>query len=468
MSLQDDLYLSTSSDEIEDDNESEEEEDDDDYDDNGDSVNDKDDDDDNDDDDDVEFDPDKTNSTVLLTHVPQQGTYVSRISHDESDSRGCSTSVISDTDSGSQTSSVSQSNEHRWRMSLRHQRKRFRHNNFDHHVRTTSPQMVVLSQPMNVLGALANEERTAMEVAEITLTQGSLAMSEPDREALLTFYREIKTIISAYLSLVHIQRTLNNYNTNSINYPEGMVKKILSIIRQIPRHEMSMEKYNVVCRDALFLYYTIITRMTGPKHSKRLRTPYWQFYFCGVLAMLVNDVPVASDLTVSGKETSLVQFASAVGNPAYQTAVHDISSVYNSSYSVYKALGLSRSQLTDANMVLAILSARNTHLSDRKPRTMAQSALLYRNPDLIDRMRASGLVQDESSLGSTSRAVAAQLRVAGVSNRTLDDASHFLHGSYNQEGVTLRCFGSGQRDLKTVAASVLVTEDLRRRIRTTW
>nr|BDT61789.1 MAG: wsv282-like protein [Penaeus monodon endogenous nimavirus]GBG35507.1 wsv282-like protein [Penaeus monodon endogenous nimavirus] len=455
MSLLDDLYLSTSS-------ESEDEDD----------IKDDNNDDDNSD---VEFDPDKTTSTVLLTHIPHQSmpsSYSTRDDINDDDNRSASgMSVLSDV-SGAYSdvrhlSAPSSNHHHYWRRSLRHQRKRFRHNNFDH-VKTTSPQMVVLSQPMTVLGALANEERTAMEVTEIALTQGSISMSESDREALLTFYREIKTIISAYLSLVHIQRTLNNYNTNSSNYPEGMVKKILSIIRHIPRHEMSMEKYHVVCRDALFLYYTIITRMTGPKHSKRLRTPYRQFYFCGVLAMLVNDVPVASDLTVSGKETSLVQFASAVGNPAYQTAVHDISSVYNSSYSVYKALGLSRSQLTDANMVLAIISAHNTQLSDRKPRTMAQGALLYRNPELVDRMRASGLVQDESSLGSTSRAVAAQLRIAGVSNKTIDDASHFLHGSYNQEGITLKCFGSGQRDLKTVASSVLVTEDLRRRIRTTW
>lgn len=330
--------------------------------------------------------------------------------------------------------------------------------------RNIVPSMVTLSHPLVSLDILAKKERVSMEMAETELTR---SISNRDENNLNMFKREIITIISSYLSLVRIQCTLKSYNTNSIIYPKEMVHKMLAIIRQIPREEMSLEKYKTVCRDALFLYYNIITRMAGPKHSKRLRTPNWQFHFCSVLAMLVNNIAVASDLNVSGKITSLVQFASAIRNPAYQLAVHDISSVYNSSYSVYRALNLTKTQLINTNLVLAVLSAQNTPLNDRKPRTLAQSAFLTQNPGIINRMRASGLIQDESSLYAASKGVAAQLWASGITNQSLDDARNFLCGSYLEEGVTLKCFGTGQRDLKTVAVSLLATEKLRRAVRAT-
>nr|BDT63492.1 MAG: wsv282-like protein [Sesarmops intermedium nimavirus]GBG35574.1 wsv282-like protein [Sesarmops intermedium nimavirus] len=280
------------------------------------------------------------------------------------------------------------------------------------------------------------------------------------------FYREIYAVISLYLSLVYIQRAMNNDNTNSSGYSEGMVTKMLSIIGKIPHNEMSREKYVSVGRDALYLYQNVITDVTGPKHSKRLRTPQQQADFCYVIAMLVNDVPIASDLTLAGKATNLVQFASAMGDPAYRLAVHKMACVFNSSYSVYKVLSLERKSLICADQILSILSARNKSLSERKPRTLTQSVFLYLCPNLRDKLRASGLTSEESSLGTAVKLVSQQLRFEGIDKQSLEDGCSIISGSYdNAEGVTLKCLGLGIKDIKTVGLSTLMTDRIRKRIK---
>nr|BDT63106.1 MAG: wsv282-like protein [Sicyonia whispovirus] len=280
------------------------------------------------------------------------------------------------------------------------------------------------------------------------------------------FYREIHTVISLYLSLVYIQRAMKNHNINSTGYPEGMVSKMLSIISKIPQEEMSREKFVSVGRDALYLYQNIITDMTGSKYSKRLRTPQQQADFCYIIAMLVNDIPFTSDVSLAGKATSLVQFASAMYDPAYRLAVHKISCVFNSSYSIFKVLHLDRQTLLTANQILSILSARNGPLSERKPRTVTQSVYLYMMPHLRDRLRTSGLASEESSLGTAVKLVAQQLSAEGVTFQSLEEGCSIVSGSYETDsGTTLKCFGSGLKDIKTVALSVLLCERLRRRSR---
>lgn len=282
----------------------------------------------------------------------------------------------------------------------------------------------------------------------------------------MIFYREIHTVISLYLSLVYIQRAMNNDNTNSSGYSEGMVTKMLNIIGKIPYREMSREKYISVGRDALYLYQNVITDMTGPKHSKRLRTPQQQADFCYVIAMLVNDVPIASDLTLAGKVTNLVQFASAMGDPAYRLAVHKMACVFNSSYSVYKVLNLERKPLICADLILSILSARNKSLTERKPRTLTQSVFLYLYPNLRDNLRASGLTSEENSLGTTVKLVSQQLKFEGIDKQSLEDGCSIITGSYdNAEGVTLKCFGPGIKDVKTVGLSTLMIDRMRKRIK---
>nr|BDT62641.1 MAG: wsv282-like protein [Metapenaeus ensis nimavirus]GBG35461.1 wsv282-like protein [Metapenaeus ensis nimavirus] len=280
------------------------------------------------------------------------------------------------------------------------------------------------------------------------------------------FFREIHAVISLYLSLVYVQRAMNNNNTNSSGYSEGMVVKMLNILDKIPHGEMSREKYISVGRDALYLYQNIITDVTGPKHSKRLRTPQQQAYFCYVIAMLVNDVPIASDLTLTGKATNLVQFASAMIDPAYHLAVHKLACVTNSSYSVYKALGLSRESLVRADEILAILSARSNSLSERKPRTLAQSVFLYLHPELRDKLRASGLTNEESSLGTAIKLVSQQLKIEGVTRHSLEDGCSIIGGTYNSEGKTLKCFGFGYKDIKIMGLAILFLDRTRKLMKT--
>lgn len=279
------------------------------------------------------------------------------------------------------------------------------------------------------------------------------------------FYREIHTVISLYLSLVYIQLVMNNNNTNSSGYSEGMVTKMLNILDKIPHEEMSRDKYVSVGRDALYLYQNVITDVTGPKHSKRLRTPQQQADFCYVIAMLVNDAPIASDLTLAGKATNLVQFASAMGDPAYRLAVHKMACVFNSSYSVYKVLNLDRHQLMLADQILSVLSVRNKSLGERKPRTLTQSVFLYLQPELRDRLRTSGLTSEESSLGTAVRLVSQQLLYEGVNLSSLEDGCRLMCGNYvSPEGFNLKCLGSGEKDVKIVGLSTLLCDRLRTRI----
>lgn len=318
------------------------------------------------------------------------------------------------------------------------------------------PPSVVLYQHADILAVLLDEEQCAMRAAEKTLYSYAKNASKADRGVLDMFFSEMRIVISTYLRLVRIQRALNNFNTNAINYPEGMLHKMLSILGQIPREEMSSEKHRTVCRDALFLYYLNVTRMAGPKHSKRLRTPDLQYNFCSALALLANDVPVANS-KIASKATGLAQFASAMGHPAFQMAVHNISSVYNHTYSAYKECGLSREHLLKSNLVLGILSSHGTQLSDRKPRTLALSALAWGDPAAS---RALGLVQDDDA-----SEVAAHLRERGVSDRSFGEAISLVCGSYDEEGMTLKIFGEEIRDLKIVSLSILAAEKLRAALR---
>ena len=279
------------------------------------------------------------------------------------------------------------------------------------------------------------------------------------------FYREIHSVIAMYLSLVYIQRVMNNNNTNSSGYSEGMVTKMFNILDKIPHDEMSRDKYVSVGRDALYLYQNIITDVTGPKHSKRLRTPQQQVDFCYVIAMLVNDAPIASDSTFAGKATNLVQFASAMGDPAYRLAVHKMACVFNSSYSVYKVLNLDRSKLMLADLILSVLSVRNKSLSERKPRTLTQSVFLFLQPELRDLLRSSGLTSEESSLGTAVKLASQQLQYEGVTLSSLEDGCRIMCGNYiSPDGYNLKCLGSGEKDVKTVGLATLLTDRFRTRV----
>nr|AWQ62532.1 wsv282 [Shrimp white spot syndrome virus] len=280
------------------------------------------------------------------------------------------------------------------------------------------------------------------------------------------FFREIHSVIALYLSSVCVQRAMNNDNTNSSGYAEGMVTKILNIIGKIPYNEMSREKFISVGRDALYLYQNVITDMTGPKHNKRLRIPQQQADFCYIIAMLVNDVPITSDLLLTGKATNLVQFASAMVDPAYRLAVHKMASVFNSSYSVYKVLDLDHKMLLRANLILSILSARNKCLSERKPRTLTQSVYLFLNHLLRNKLRSSGLTSEESSLGTAVKLVSQQLMYEGVTRQTIEDGCSMISGNFEDEdGVTLKCLGADVKDVKTVGLSALLSDRLRKNIR---
>lgn len=280
------------------------------------------------------------------------------------------------------------------------------------------------------------------------------------------FINEIKTVIATYFSLVFLQRAMNNNNNNSSGYYEDMVHKMIGIINNIPREEMSHEKYQSVVRDALYIYCIIISKMTGPEHLKRLRTPKQQSKFCYMIAMLVNNLPIDSDLSLAGKSTNLVQFASGMSDPAYRMAVRNLSSVFNSSYSVSKALKLPSSYLVMVNQILSILSSKNTLLCERKPRTLAQSVYLYYDHRLRDLLRSSGLTSEESSLGATVRLISQQLAVDGIDDESLEDGLCMIAGKLEVDGVMLKSLGGGQKDIKLVGLSTLLAQRFRKDART--
>lgn len=279
------------------------------------------------------------------------------------------------------------------------------------------------------------------------------------------FVNEIKTVIATYFSHVFLQRAMNNNNNNSSGYHEDMVHKMIGIINNIPREEMSHEKYQSVVRDALYIYCIVVSKLTGPEHLKRLRTPKQQSMFCYMIAMMVNDLPIDSDLSLAGKLTNLVQFASGMSDPAYRMAVHNLSSVFNNSYSVNKALKLTPSHLVMVNQILSILSSKNTSLCERKPRTLAQSVYLYYDHRLRDSLRSSGLTSEESSLGATVRLVSQQLAVDGIDDESLGDGLCMAAGKLDVDGVMLKSLGGGQKDIKIVGLSTLLTQRFRKEAR---
>ena len=280
------------------------------------------------------------------------------------------------------------------------------------------------------------------------------------------FVNEIKTVIATYFSLVFLQRAMNNNNNNSSGYYEDMVHKMIGIINNIPREEISHEKYQSTVRDALYIYCIVVSKLTGPEHLKRLRTPKQQSKFCYMIAMLVNDLPIDSDLSLAGKSTNLVQFASGMSDPAYRTAVRNLSSVFNNSYSVNKALKLPRSYLVMVNQILSILSSKNTSLCERKPRTLAQSVYLYYDHRLRDLLRSSNLTSEESSLGAAVRLVSQQLAVDGIDDESLEDGLCMAAGKLDVDGAMLKSLGSGQKDIKIVGLATLLTQRFRKEART--
>ena len=282
----------------------------------------------------------------------------------------------------------------------------------------------------------------------------------------IEFVREIQTVISSYLSQVFLQRAMNNNNNNSSGYYEDMVHKMINIINCIPRDEMTQEKYESVVRDALYVYYTVVSKITGPKHLKRLRTPKQQAMFCYLIAMLANGIPIDSDLALAGRSTSLVQFSSAMNNKAYKMAVHLLSNVFNNSYSVNKALNLDKNHLLTVNLILSMLSVRNTALCERKPRTLAQGVYLFYDYKLRDRLRVSGLTSEESSLGAAVRLVAQQLAIDGISKNTIEDGFNIMSGHFSVGGSTLKSLGSSQKDIKIVGSTMVLNERLRKEART--
>lgn len=280
------------------------------------------------------------------------------------------------------------------------------------------------------------------------------------------FVREIRTVISSYLSQVFLQRAMNNNNNNSSGYYEDMVHKMINIINKIPRDEMTQEKYESVVRDALYVYYTVVSKITGPKHLKRLRTPKQQAVYCYIIAMLANGIPIDSDLSLAGRSTSLVQFSSAMSDKAYKMAVHLLPNVFNNSYSVNKALNLHRNHLLTVNLILSMLSVKNTALCERKPRTLAQSVYIFYDLNLKDKLRASGLISEESSLGAAVRLVAQQLAIDGISRDTIEDGFNVVSGHFSVGESTLKSLGAGQKDVKTVAIAMVLNERIRKEART--
>nr|BDT62231.1 MAG: wsv282-like protein [Penaeus semisulcatus majanivirus] len=318
-------------------------------------------------------------------------------------------------------------------------------------------QPLVITNRKEVVDIILRHERQVMSGSEIFLGYASTKMPKKHVECLSMFRDEMKLILREYARLRRRQQLLGSFNTNSINYSTEIIKKMIDIILRIDKNNMSVDKYKDVVREALYIYHLVVSKMTGPKHLKRLRTPELHFDFCVLIALLSHNVEAVKSISAKYRVSSIIQFVSALDCQWYLSVVPDILSVFNRSNSICQALSFSHMERAQVNVTLCLVFA----LTDTNTVNLVLGVILYLFPESLERIKRTELIHDESLIVPLSRLIMEHLRSQWISRSDITNAAYLLLGSCTDGLDTIKLFKKHSYDKKIAAVSVMVQQKLK-------
>nr|BDT62902.1 MAG: wsv282-like protein [Trachysalambria curvirostris majanivirus] len=308
-----------------------------------------------------------------------------------------------------------------------------------------------ITNPREVVDEILREERQTINDSE-DFFNSSFRFSKEQVSCLSTFKNEIAIILHKYASLKRKQQLLGSFNTNSVNYLDEMIKKMVDIIMRFDKNNMPLDKYRNVVREALFLYHLIVSKMTGPKHLKRLRTPELHFDFCVIIALLSHNINVKEDLFKKCRMSNIIQFLSALDCSWYLQVINKLLSVFNSSSLICNKLSLSSIEHAQVDITLCLC-----HEFTKKSHTnIIVGIILYLFPKYLKRIRDSKLVRDNNTIRQLSKDIKEHLRVKNISQYTIQMSTYFLQGYIIDKQDTLKLFKRQHYDIKIVAIALLI------------
>jgi len=318
-------------------------------------------------------------------------------------------------------------------------------------------QPLVITNRKEVVDVILRHERQVMSGSEIFLGYASTKMPKKHVECLSMFRNEMTLILREYARLRRRQQLLGSFNTNSINYSDEMIKKMIDIILRIDKNNMPVDKYKDVVREALYIYHLVVSKMTGPKHLKRLRTPELHFDFCVLIALLSHNVEAVKSISAKYRVSSIIQFVSALDCQWYLSVVPDILSVFNRSNSICQALSFSHMERAQVNVTLCLVFA----LTDTNTVNLVLGVILYLFPESLERIKRTELIHDESLIVPLSRLIMEHLRSQWISRSDITNTAYLLLGSCTDGLDTIKLFKKHSYDKKIAAVSVMVQQKLK-------
>ena len=307
-----------------------------------------------------------------------------------------------------------------------------------------------------MVNIISNHEKIVSNGTESFIVYASTEMPREHVECLIMFKEEIKLIRREYAQLVHRQQLLRNFNTNSTSYSGEMIKKMINIILKIDNN-MPIDKYKDVVREALYIYHLVVSKMTGPKHLKRLRTPELHFDFCTLIALLSHNVEIVKNISTKYRVSSIIQFVSALDCQWYLSVVPNILSVFNRSNSICQTLCFSYERHAQVNITLCLTYA----LTEINTTNLVLGVILYLFPECLEDIKRAELIKDESLIVPLARKIMEHLRSLWIEKSDIANAAHFLLGSCVEGLDTIKVFRKQNYDKKILAVSVMVQQKLK-------
>nr|BDT62344.1 MAG: wsv282-like protein [Melicertus latisulcatus majanivirus] len=316
---------------------------------------------------------------------------------------------------------------------------------------------LLITNCKEVVDIIYRHERQVMSDSELYLGYASTKMPKEFVECLLMFRDEMTLILQEYARLRRSQQLLGNFNTNSINYADEMVKKMIDIILRIDKNSMSVDKYRDVVREALYIYHLVVSKMTGPKHLKRLRTPELHFDFCMLIALLSHNVENVKNISTKYRVSSIIQFVSALDCQWYLSVVPSILSVFNRSNSICHALSFSYMRHAQVNITLCLVFA----LTETNTTNLVLGVILYLFPESLESIKTNELIKDESLIIPLCRKIKEHLRSQWIDRMDITNAAYLLLGSCTDGLDTIKVFKKHNYDKKIVAVSIMIQQKLK-------
>nr|BDV49871.1 MAG: wsv282-like protein [Metapenaeopsis lamellata majanivirus] len=314
---------------------------------------------------------------------------------------------------------------------------------------------LLITNPKEVVDEILREEKKTS--SETIIGYALSKYSKESVESLSMFKEEIILILQMYAKMKCRQQLLGNFNTNSTNYSEEMVKKMIEIISRIDKNSMALDKYRDVVREALYIYHLVVSKMTGPKHLKRLRTPDLHFDFCVIVALLAHNIEVNKSNFSKYRATSLIQFVSALDCQWYLSVVPNILSVFNSSSSICQIIGFSALKHAKINIILCLLF----NIFEKKPNNLVLATILYLYPESLNVIKQNGLIRDEASVIALSKKIKIHLDDYWIYQSDIHCAANLLIGQWTEGLNIIKLFKKQHYDKKVIAISLLVQQRLK-------